>query len=653
MDISELVDLLRPASIEVFKGTGKLCLSSNYLQKINNILEENETEDCNSTFNVLQNSMITSTTLIRDVQFLNDLIKRTKSLKIVPDLESTADPLNIAHFVNLKELDIKDIQIEDVVGLQKIRSQLQEIICIHAVKELANLFKKCGGDNSTSQSSWNELKTLRLAHNGITELDDSFDRTPLLNHVDLSHNQIKNVDINQLQSLKHLNVSFNLLESVPQFRGQICSRLQILILKNNFIEDITGLSTLINLVQLDLGFNCLLDHNSLVSISHLASLQWLNLQGNPLSHHPHHRKKTCNYLNKNTATLIFILDNKPLSKSEKMRTGSLHPMQPPPAIMTTSSNSSDLCTSMSSERPRRVRNVTIEDENAPDLITTVDKIVEKEKTTSSAHLEIKKQVEQLREEFGTSWLNKHSGLLVQDVLGIEKNEDKQPLLSSTPYESALTSFDSLTETVNEQPITRNVITVEVEIEKNEIESNEKKDEPKTVSTIYESANDASIFKNNENDNVSDMSDGEELEGEESIFLANIPNENDAVLVVLTQNHISERDSTTGKKRARWHVSHITSCEIVEDPGNIVKLEFNTVKRDKKHRIYELDANEIKNFYYFIQDCMQSVQPEAKKIYQCMKCSHIFEGVDKIQTISEDKTNIECSKCGSNLVVENN
>lgn len=64
-----------------------------------------------------------------------------------------------------------------------------------------------------------------------------------------------------------------------------------------------GISTLDALTELDVSGNCILDHSSLLPLSSLITLSFLNLHGNPLSFHPTHRQITAQCLHKNTASV--------------------------------------------------------------------------------------------------------------------------------------------------------------------------------------------------------------------------------------------------------------------------------------------------------------------------------------------------------------
>ncbi|KAG5892491.1 hypothetical protein JTB14_015401 [Gonioctena quinquepunctata] len=88
--------------------------------------------------------------------------------------------------------------------------------------------------------------------------------------------------------------------------------------------------------------------------------------------------------------------------------------------------------------------------------------------------------------------------------------------------------------------------------------------------------------------VSDTSDGVDFlsGGEECMFLTTTKADGARVFVVITDTHISERDVTTSKERARWHINTVLVCVC-----DFVRLEFDTLRRDRKHRLYELDTEE--------------------------------------------------------------
>lgn len=332
---------------------------------------------------------------------------------------------------------------------------------------------------------------------------------------------------------------------------------------------------------------------------------------------------SCYYLNKNASSLKFLLDGSPLNKVEKGLTGSLHSVLPTRLSGSSNDFLDSYCESIQ-DRPRRVRNVSIEDEGE-NIIKEVVSVLAP--SVSSEHLVLKRQVEQLRHDYGESWLYRDSGLIVQDVLGFEKSS----ILSSTPYELAI---DTLCMSSSYEDKSKYETAT----------SNQIQDDSKV-------ANEDSIFNSaiGPEPDLSDISDGEDIfSGEESIYLATDITNDVQVLVVLTERHISERDVNTSKEKARWHVNTIVACEKME--SNVIKVIFDTVRRDRKNRVYELEQSETDNFYTTISSKLDVEKVNDKQLsYQCMKCSLSFTRKIKNTLLTDDS--IECPKCSSNLVVE--
>ena len=129
---------------------------------------------------------------------------------------------------------------------------------------------------------------------------------------------------------------------IPTFHVDAMKRLRILSISNNFLEDISGISRLDSLTELDLSGNCIVDHSNLLPLSTLVSLCYLNLLENPVACHPKHRVATVRYLHKNTSSVKFVLDNVPLTKTEKNLTGSYDHYHP--VFMSRNSTSSGMNT---------------------------------------------------------------------------------------------------------------------------------------------------------------------------------------------------------------------------------------------------------------------------------------------------------------------
>lgn len=286
------------------------------------IVDENEIVPP-QTFQVLKPHNSKSN-VFRDLQFIFDFVQKTMALclcKFVNDDDHFEGVLDINKFRNLRILEVQKIPIRQVIGIQQLRAQIQELICVRSLNHVKEIISDCGGDNS-SGFIWNELKRVDFSYNNFEKMDSSFEFTPYIQVLNLSHNKIESVSaIKWLPNLKILNLSYNQLTHVPAFNNESYRRLQVLILNDNFIEDVSGLARMDSLVELDLSGNFLIDHSMLLPLCSLASLMVLNLWGNPIACHEKHRNATCRFLNKNAACDKFLLDGEILSRKEKSLAG--------------------------------------------------------------------------------------------------------------------------------------------------------------------------------------------------------------------------------------------------------------------------------------------------------------------------------------------
>lgn len=58
----------------------------------------------------------------------------------------------------------------------------------------------------------------------------------------------------------------------------------------------TGMQNLECLTELDLSYNCLMEHSVLWPLEKMSALLWVSLEGNPLSYHPKHRLLSVKHL---------------------------------------------------------------------------------------------------------------------------------------------------------------------------------------------------------------------------------------------------------------------------------------------------------------------------------------------------------------------
>lgn len=241
--VSKLASLLRENGDKVLNGQSKLTLTVSLLRNLNKAFTafvEND-EGC-STFHVINTNDI-QVEIFNDIQFLHDFVQKTVGLKIsnsAVTLESDKGSLDICKFRNLKYLELKRVPVHQLHGIQSVRAQLQSIVCIHCIQRLEDLLLDCGADHS-SGFVWSDLREAVFSYNGIDLLDCSLQFAPWLQILDLSHNKITQAEgIDCLPNLKYLNLSYNLLERVPVVNKDACRKLQVLVMRNNYIEDLSG-----------------------------------------------------------------------------------------------------------------------------------------------------------------------------------------------------------------------------------------------------------------------------------------------------------------------------------------------------------------------------------------------------------------------------
>ncbi|XP_005181896.2 uncharacterized protein LOC101890827 isoform X1 [Musca domestica] len=468
--ISELAKLLRNNGDKILSCESTLTLSGSLLRALNDaftlIVDSLEVGEVQN-FQVLK-PMNSKPPVFRDLQLIHDFVQKTALLCLVhyPGDEYYGK-IDISKFCALKRLEVQKIDIKQLAGIQRLRGQLEHLICIKSIKTVDDIITHCGGDNSNG-FVWNELKNADFSYNNLQCVDTSLEFAQYLQHLNLRHNKLQSVKaIKWLPHLKTLDLSFNRLTQIPQFHMDACKRLQSLNMSNNLLEDLMGIVKLDALTDLDLSDNFLLDHTYLLPLSALITLKFLNLFGNPLHCHPKHRLATCQYLHKNCSTVKFVLDFETLSKGEKSLTGT-HQLRQVGALnrytMRSSSSSIStthgggvtpirssntpassvgslisfkLTTDNSSEseancneivvkqkkKSSKVRCVEIEDfaqepelgnngEAAEDAMqSSVISLVKNKSVipeeTCKEHLETKRQIVELREKYGNEWL--HSG----------------------------------------------------------------------------------------------------------------------------------------------------------------------------------------------------------------------------------------------------
>lgn len=116
--------------------------------------------------------------------FIYDFIQKTFILKLTKfhdddPMEDDNCVIDISKFRNLTTLEIQRVPIKRIIGLQQLRSQLQEITAERSCSNIKDLIMFCAGDKS-SGFIWNSLKRADFSYNKLEIIDSSFEFTPYL-----------------------------------------------------------------------------------------------------------------------------------------------------------------------------------------------------------------------------------------------------------------------------------------------------------------------------------------------------------------------------------------------------------------------------------------------------------------------------------------
>lgn len=639
--------------------------------------DQNEPSSAQKEFQVVKvdNSKSES---IRDLQFIHDFVQKTLILCLTTfaaddPFEGVAD---ITKFRNLNRLEIQRFPVAQITGIQKMRSRLEELVCVRkSISGVKDIISDCGGDKSNG-FVWNELKIADFSYNGLTVVDHTaFVFVPWLQHLNLSHNQIVSVDaIKWLKHLKVLDISFNKLTYVPTFNAEASKRLQSLYLSNNFIEELSGIARLEALTELDLSGNCIIEHSVLGPISTLLALRYLNLLENPLTFFPKHREITVKYLNRNTSSVKFILDHEQLTKYEKSligteklsfyreswRNSSLSirtisvgdsPRNTPggsvSSINSIMESTTDLNISVTSQNRRsKIRKPIIEDSGKIEVkpITIMEKSLE----GNQEHLETKKELENLRKKYGDDWLRSpevQSGIMGNQYMTAVEDERKDAALemiddylqavptTTTAKPTDITKIgtpvaDSFKTGLVEPKFIEIRASTPIEsspiiVQPTPAESPRKYvDVDPTLNPYYVPPVDYVPVVDDpypvEPEEISEPEDNEE-----SYDVTAEPT-GDQMYLVVSDVSIREKFISSGSTKTKWTMAVLESCERIK--SDIIRINFDTRRRDKKQRTYKMaDRHRCHKLEQSLRDILskRDLTELNQKVFRCFKCSTQF------------------------------
>ncbi|XP_072274167.1 serine/threonine-protein kinase 11-interacting protein isoform X2 [Pyxicephalus adspersus] len=428
-----LAHLLRGHGDTVLDGTSFLTLLTSSLQVFTNLFEQLFPLGSGSGFQALASHPTDGMTILR-AQFLLDLAQKTPALKIVHSPDDPQVDLNIFPFKALRSLELECLPPHYLRGLRGVYSQMEVLTCTQCVSTLEEVISHCGGDLS-SALPWLELHTLNFSNNTIHSLDKSLELLNCLRVMDLSQNCIKDCGshLKVLSELEHLNMSFNMLESIPELSFQSTLKLHTLILSYNQLSSANGLEQLSNLQHLDLSYNFLPDHSQFKCLARMHNLKQLCIEGNPLCNIIDYRVRIAQHLSQKVSDKV-LLDGMPLTPLEKMNVQLFRDrgMLSRPCRSTTESSCtgelSDSCSATEKngsrtarKKPRKVkiRSASISEPSDSECEQRLQPVV-----TVLKHQSDIERTDSFREKFGIDWLQYRSHL--EEELNGGQNSNASP-----------------------------------------------------------------------------------------------------------------------------------------------------------------------------------------------------------------------------------
>ncbi|XP_072763614.1 serine/threonine-protein kinase 11-interacting protein isoform X2 [Anoplolepis gracilipes] len=673
-EIMELVKLLRQNGDEILSASSKLSLSTKLLHSLNEAfsLIALESEDLDSSFQVCNSSKVD---IFRDIKFLHDFVQKTISLKVThcsPD--DVKIIIDISKFRHLKYLELRKVSIELLKGLQSVRGQLESIVCAgrKGVSTIYQLLAACGGDAGIG-FVWASLRHLILPHNALKCLDESLELAPWLQILDLNHNIITNAkEISCLSDLKYVNLGYNKLEEVPVFNKAALHSLQILVLKNNYIDNLNGLQGLECLTELDLSFNCLTEHSVLWPLQKMPTLLWLSLEGNPLSYHPKHRLLSIKHLHPSLSDSKFVLDSLLLSKSEKAfvaenRVFAIHANQ---SISLTSSMSTCVDTyefneSGSNQRITSSENSersVLKSKKKPNMREAIIDEIDQEKgefkklpdvvasthlESSKDHLETKKRILDLREKFGEiNWLSSHAGTSVQDIMGLRSEQfpTSQMFQIVVDINTASSLHDNLIHTIFNEKFSTDPESQEIA----------KYIDDKDTSQNEEIIDEIHTLETHTVDSTNAYDPNEEVGDLYTVQKRKNDGEMETIFLMITPENIKEKETITGKVKFHWSISSVLSCVLGKSDPPTIDIIFDTTRKDRENRRYFAELEDAKKITAFINEQIE-MRPIPLQVFKCMKCSTQFsQDMEYVMLAVKSTTGtkqLKCPTCDSSLVIE--
>ncbi|CAG0923148.1 unnamed protein product [Notodromas monacha] len=692
-NLRKLCSLVRFHGEELMRGSTKLSLSIDALQVILRLVAGD----------VADLAADGSDPLLFEAACLQGVLKSVLKLKICRALSRSDLPVvvDLGAFEQLCSLEVVGVALECISGLGPLARRLVSITLENcrfkagirdffvdaAVSKTIEKREAEENDGIEEAVEWPELREVNILRNDLTSLDSSLTLAPRLKILDASYNNLTDAGVDCLGrfgQLTRMNLSFNCLKHVPSFGPGSGVFLHTLLLRNNSLENLNGLESLISLKILDVSFNIISWPGACEALKSLSALTALHLDGNPLYYGKNYRTSVLSHLHPSLMTRKFSLDGKVLSPFERdairdaaLDRYNLAPAPVPQLELNSTQNTHDMetssfggasqCSSQPRAKARRVREAPIA--STDDLagsfgsrssniaqdraknLHVVRAIVENPKGPPSP-VQIRRnspaergspiccstpvdvtstrdKLKALRNQYGSdNWLGALAAAPeAAGILGIPRGE-------SPVKQSAEDKHNSV---IQPAPICRSMA-LSGQIE------------PKVAENEQLVSDESESFTEEVEDVVSypcGSAGSDEMRPLKCCLVGSI--DADGRLKV---SEIIERDASTRSILSRWDVYSLTKVEVdASDEPAKISLTFKTMRKDAQSRSYLMSGDSCWALSEFLHPYWQEKDAEGNDFgaWECVKCSSQFAKETKNYDPKRGK-NVRCPICGSDLVV---
>lgn len=120
-----------------------------------------------------------------------------------------------------------------------------------------------------------------------------------------------------------------------------------------------------------------------------------------------------------------------------------------------------------------------------------------------------------------------------------------------------------------------------------------------------------------------------------------------MFLTITESELRERETIRGRIITKWCLTSLESCEKLK--SNKLLIVFDTVRRDKKERVYRLDEQDSNALYKQMSEILESrsLRDMNQVVYKCENCSSQFSS--EINSRKTGKSRHHCTTfCKNNV-----